>query len=401
MRTLVLCCFCFTLQQLHRLVANALCCKWLVGVVILQRSSTMRLIILICLASSFSSSFAIGEILFVEDFSTGFEAWTNVWGTNSVDASSGDFVLTGNNAFLVTGDPAVENLDGTSIRAQVAFEGTTSSGIGLLANGDRSALTAYQGGYNPDGDRLYIGWNNPPFYQGFAVKEADFDLEGCEELILQFDVFDNTLELWAWQPGESMPNEPQIRFVDESVNLEPGLPGVLFDANESGSSVTYRYVIVGNTPIPGGQLACDFDGDGGCDTADIDALMNEVAAGTNGATFDVNGDGLVDDGDRDAWLARAGLLNGFSAEYLVGDANLDGTVDAGDLNALALTWQSDNHNWTNGNFTGGDTNAADLNELALNWQQSVPAAAQAVPEPASMCLLLLALSGFAIRARAA
>ena len=82
-----------------------------------------------------------------------------------------------------------------------------------------------------------------------------------------------------------------------------------------------------------------------------------------------------------------------------GDANLDGTVEAGDLNALALTWQSDSHNWTNGNFTGGGTNAADLNELALNWQQSVPAAAQAVPEPASMCLALLAIAGFALRTR--
>ena len=109
---------------------------------------------------------------------------------------------------------------------------------------------------------------------------------------------------------------------------------------------------------------------------------------------------LVDDGDRDAWLAEAGPLNALSGGYLVGDANLDGTVDAGDLNQVGLTWQSDNDNWTNGNFTGGGTNAADLNELALHWQQSVPTAAQAVPEPASICLVLVALAGLVLRAHA-
>jgi hypothetical protein len=181
--------------------------------------------------------------------------------------------------------------------------------------------------------------------------------------------------------------------------MEDTTPNWGFDVADSG-----RIMLLGGSGKViqiGGSLTCDFDGDGGCDGADIDALMNEVAAGTNGATFDLNGDGLVDDGDRDAWLAEAGPLNALSAAYLVGDANLDGTVGAGDLNALALTWQSDNHNWTNGNFTGGSTNAADLNELALNWQQSVPTAAQSVPEPASMCLVLVALVGLAIRARAA
>ncbi len=190
-----------------------------------------------------------------------------------------------------------------------------------------------------------------------------------------------------------MPVDPQLSFVDETALLPPGLPGVIVDPQGSENAGIYKLIQIG------GSLDCDFDGDGWCDGGDIDALMNEVAAGTNGATFDLNVDGLVDDGDRDAWLANAGPLNGVTGAYLVGDTNLDGVVDAGDLNALALTWQSDNDDWTSGNFTGGGTNAADLNEVALNWQQSVPAAAQAVPEPTSICLVLLAVVGFALRAR--
>ena len=149
------------------------------------------------------------------------------------------------------------------------------------------------------------------------------------------------------------------------------------------------------TPISesgGVSLNCYFDGDGVCDGADIDSLMNEVAAGTNAPAFDLNNDGAVDDLDRDAWLGEAGPANGFAGSFLVGDANLDGSAGAQDLNALALTWQTDNNNWTNGNFTGGGTNAGDLNELALNWQESVPlAAAAAVPEPTGFALLAAAL----------
>ena len=132
---------------------------------------------------------------------------------------------------------------------------------------------------------------------------------------------------------------------------------------------------------------CDFDLDDDCDGADIDALMNEVAAGSNDVTFDLTGDGFVDDLDRDRWLADAGPLNGLSDAFLVGDANLDGTVDAQDLNQLGVTWQTDNNNWTNGNFTGSGSNAADLNALAINWQNSVPPSAAAVPEPSTLALL--------------
>ena len=145
-------------------------------------------------------------------------------------------------------------------------------------------------------------------------------------------------------------------------------------------------------------LLCDLDVDGSCDSVDIDLLMNAVAAGSNEAQFDLNADGGVDDLDRNDWLASAGPENGFSDSYLVGDANLDGSVDAQDLNALALTWQTANAMWTDGNFTGADTNVADLNALALNWQQSVAEAAPsaAIPEPCGLWLLVLAIASITI-----
>ena len=56
--------------------------------------------------------------------------------------------------------------------------------------------------------------------------------------------------------------------------------------------------------------------------------------------------------------------------FVEGDINLDGKVDARDLNLLALNWHSTaSYGWENGDFDGnGAADAADLNAMALNWQ---------------------------------
>ena len=96
--------------------------------------------------------------------------------------------------------------------------------------------------------------------------------------------------------------------------------------------------------------------------------------------------------DRDQWLSDAGIENN-GEPYVLGDTNLNGVVDAGDLNNLALSWQAAaNVAWGDGDFNGDDAvNAQDLNDMALNWQHGVQAAA-AVPEPAAWTLVLMALA---------
>ena len=147
-------------------------------------------------------------------------------------------------------------------------------------------------------------------------------------------------------------------------------------------------------PIPDG----DFNNDGLWDQYDIDALMVEIATGDS-ASFDLNGDGSVSDSDRDMWLAEAGPRNGFASGYLLGDASLDGTVDATDLGAVGLNWRTNpGAGWTDGNFTGAGVNSADLNVLALNWRKSVPVAAP-VPEPSGGVLFSGVYLGFLLLLR--
>ena len=133
----------------------------------------------------------------------------------------------------------------------------------------------------------------------------------------------------------------------------------------------------------GGGDDCDLNGDGNCDIADLDQVVDSG-------------------GDISAWLAEAGNKNGLGGSYLNGDANLDGTVDAQDLNAVGQNWLGENKTWSTGDFNGDDkTDAQDLNAVGQNWLQVAPAAAAtaAVPEPSSISLLVFAVLGFGLRRR--
>jgi hypothetical protein len=110
--------------------------------------------------------------------------------------------------------------------------------------------------------------------------------------------------------------------------------------------------------------------------------------------YDLNEDGILDSQDLDAWLATGGAENGFSGPYLLGDANLDGTVNAADLNAVGLSWQQTGKAWSQGDFSvDGFVSSTDLMLIGLNWQAEVPQAAAAVPEPMSYLLLFLSAIG--------
>ncbi len=104
------------------------------------------------------------------------------------------------------------------------------------------------------------------------------------------------------------------------------------------------------------DLLGDFNGDGQYTCDDIDALVAEIAAGTNSLAFDLNNDSLVNLDDRDVWLSTAGEFNlGPGKTYLLGDANLDGVVDGFDF----IEWNA--NKFTNiAEWCSGDFNADGL-----------------------------------------
>ena len=163
------------------------------------------------------------------------------------------------------------------------------------------------------------------------------------------------------------------------------------------------------TAATGGEAAfvlesgADFDSNGDMDGDDVDALVREIVAGTHDLSFDLSSDGAVDNEDLNQWLSDAATENGRNAPYLFGDANLDGSVNVSDLNALGQSWLRHPHTWQQGDFNAdGTVDAGDLNKIGQNWLVTIPvvaAQATAVPEPATVLLLLFGLAGIVCRRR--
>ena len=102
-------------------------------------------------------------------------------------------------------------------------------------------------------------------------------------------------------------------FFGSSVALDGNrvLVGAPYD-DTNGTNVGQAHLFVA-IPTP------DFSGDGVLDCIDIDALVAEIAAGTNSSLFDLTGDGLVDTADLDEWRVQGGASNLPSGNpYLVG-----------------------------------------------------------------------------------
>ena len=145
-------------------------------------------------------------------------------------------------------------------------------------------------------------------------------------------------------------------------------------------------------PIPSEGPDTDFDGDGVTDVKDIDLLCFAIAGGENAADFDLTGDGAVNGDDLANFLEEVGSI--------LGDTNLDKTVEFGDFIALSTNYNQPETTWSQGNF---DCNASvdfgDFVALSTRFGTTVGEAA-AVPEPQGLVLGLMAfLCLLAVRRR--
>ena len=119
-----------------------------------------------------------------------------------------------------------------------------------------------------------------------------------------------------------------------------------------------------NLPTPGtanfgGGIRGDYSGNNELDAADIDLLSAEVRAGGGDLSFDLNGDGVVNNGDRVTWVKDV-----FGTSF--GDSTLDGIFNSSDLVAVfrAAEYEDSipgNSTWAEGDWNGdGDFTTLDL-----------------------------------------
>jgi hypothetical protein len=232
-------------------------------------------------------------------------------------------------------------------------------------------------------DRLYVG--------GQAGELAIFDISSSTPVEL------SSMDIQGMDLLIDMSLDPLTGHV-----LVAGLGGV-FELDANGSFLLYNddgnrfFSGVAALNGPSGEGA-DLNGDLDLDVVDLDAMTRAVVGETGDMSFDLSGDGIVDRADRDAWLQIAAEENlGAGVTYALGDANLDGLIDAQDF----AIWNEHKFQrlaaWSKGDFNSdGVVDGEDF--VIWNEGRLTGNAAVAVPEPSSVWIVV-GLLGLVVTAR--
>jgi hypothetical protein len=114
-----------------------------------------------------------------------------------------------------------------------------------------------------------------------------------------------------------------------------------------------------------------------------------VTPGSN-ASFDLTGDGLINNADVDRWLADSADRIGLSNPFRRGDANLDGLVNGSDFGQWNSHKFSSTLLWDHGDFNGdGLSDGSDLGLWNAN-KSTNPEGIAVVPEPGRWLLVHVA-----------
>lgn len=206
-----------------------------------------------------------------------------------------------------------------------------------------------------------------------------------------------TVDLFGYDAG----TDSGMLFTSSNADITPHVPIELLAEPFVGLPPVGTLTFTITPP----SVACDLDGDADCDTLDLRVLYNDIAAETMDGPSDMNGSGLVDNGDIVPWLAVAGEFNGRT--YVPGDTDLDGDVEGDDFSNLAFHYglcipdqqPFEGTYWDQGNFDGysfslgvpnfcGSVGGPDFTRLAQNFGH---VSVNSVPEPTAVLPMLLAL----------
>jgi hypothetical protein len=139
---------------------------------------------------------------------------------------------------------------------------------------------------------------------------------------------------------------------------------------------------------PFSDVQGDFNGNGILDAGDIDLLSDAIRLPDHSPAFDVDGNDVVDEADRDHWI------HGLKFSYY-GDSNLDGEFNSRDLTTIfqAAEYEDDviaNSTWATGDWNGDrEFSSSDLVRAFQDAGYEEGPRAAAVPEPTTSILWAL------------
>ena len=216
-----------------------------------------------------SPGVAFGATIFIDDFKDGNVVnelpvasngtpvkWTEAGNTpGHFDASSGDYVMSAipeSNPDINIGADALDFvLKDTSVRVH----GKISASEGLIGiavrNQDARDAQQYFGGigYLSGDSTLFLGRvDGRGALTVLGNTTLPFDIRQ-QDGVLQLDVIDDELSVWAWKAGEKMPDEPQLTAFDST--YESGFVRIIGGVDHNRvNTTTFRSVHVATAHIP-------------------------------------------------------------------------------------------------------------------------------------------------------
>lgn len=183
----------------------------------------------------------------------------------------------------------------------------------------------------------------------FTVRWSGEDDEGgsaIRDYTIYVSVDDGPFEVWL----------ADTTLTEADYVVESGTSFRFMSAARDNAGNVELLPIVPDTETTLVTTAGDFNGDGAIDAADV-TLLQQAAVGGGEPVFDLNDDGVVDDGDVEFFVLRF-----FGSQF--GDTDLDRDVDVTDL-ATVATFFGSAGGWGEGDFNGdGMVGLADLSLLA-------------------------------------
>lgn len=242
-------------------------------------------------------------------------------------------------------------------------------------------------GFDKNSARLIFDSSFRPYDMMTGLVDVSFDDGATWKNLV-------TLDLEAFDGVNS-----SLDRVSEEITVSLGAPAsaaaakVRFALTDAGNDWWWAVDNIQVTANAGGVVAGDFDKDGQLTAADINQLSDVVRSGNNVAGFDLNGDNVVTNADREMWV------NVLKKTYF-GDANLDGQFNSSDFVSVFSAGQYEdgvagNSTWESGDWNGDfEFDSADFVAAfqAGGYELGPRAAVSAVPEPSSVGVLLAGMS---------
>ena len=226
----------------------------------------------------------------------------------------------------------------------------------------------------------------------FFVDTADFDGDGDQDVLVAA-ILEDVVGWYENLDGSGTFSDIQV--IDAEVTGATSVLAADLNGDDrpdvlATSSVLDRVTWYSNRESDEGPPRGDFNGDFNVDEVDIDLLCAEIRSDGLDDSFDLTGDGAINQADMDELIT-----NILETEF--GDSNLDGLFNSGDFVQVFQRGQyedavEDNSNWGDGDWNcDGDFSSSDLVVAFQNggYTSAVPAPSIASQTEVAAALLRL------------